>query len=509
MFCKKCGNEIKEGERFCSKCGTNTDKKSLKKPIIIGSIIAIIFIIAVIVGIYLVKTNYTSVETGSNDVSQNQQNENQETKQIEEPSKNIENNIAEKVSFANMNGDDENLNDIQKDIVNYFDNDYFWFFSKYAQKYPQVFQGAKVMTSAAVVKVLKSTNEEFEVLAVDCGPTVYNYYENAKIEDIPVEQLLVISGKQLNERLSTNNMFMLYGRYVDVENKEIDGKTYMVSKIQANNIVRTENDYSNNFKDKHSFNTIKNVAEYIFGKDIKVNQAVAGQDYKANDETNNFYKITLDNQSNANFKVFNMYRSKGEITYNKIHNELSDNIQKNLFISADFNHYIVSTYDKETKHVYIEYFDRDLKKQWSREFDYASTKAFTSPMDYNDKQMAVVVDNDLYLIDLETGENVIEPVMVGEKIKVNMLNDGIVLIGDNNKDTIMKVDYTGKVMFKTNGNTSMNTISSAELQIINEKLVLFISGTYGSGIDSMPFEKYIVINNEGKIETSSEDLSSV
>lgn len=512
MFCKKCGNEIKEGERFCSKCGTNTDKKSLKKPIIICSIIAVICIIAVIVGIYLIKTNYTSVETGSSEVDSKQSN-NEETKGFEQASINIENNIAEKVSFANLSIDDESLNEIQKDIVNYFDNNYFAFYSKDAQKYPQIFQNAKVTTSAAVVKVLKSTNDEFEVLAVDCGQGAYNYYENAKIEDIPVEQLLVISGKQLSERVSTNDIFYLYGRYIDVESRDIDGKSYMVSKLQANNIVKNEQTveniggftvYSSKEVQKYSYNTLKNIAEYIFGKDIKVNEAVEGQDYKTDD--GNFYKITLDNQSNVNFKVFNMYKNKGLITYNKIHNGLSDNIQKRLFISADFQHYIVTTYDEGTKHVYIDYFDRQLNKVWNRQFDYTSTKAFVSPIDYNDSKMAIVVDNDLYLIDLETGENVIEPVIVGEKIKVNMMKDGIILIGDNNKDTIMKVDYTGKIVFKLNANTSMSKIDSAELQIVNEKLLLRIWG-YSQNSETA-LQKFIVINNEGKIETSSEDLSS-
>ena len=126
-------------------------------------------------------------------------------------------------------------------------------------------------------------------------------------------------------------------------------------------------------------------------------------------------------------------------------------------------------------------------------------------MDYSNTQMAVVVDNDLYLIDLATGENIIEPVMVGEKVRVVMMSDGIILIGDNNKDTIMKVDYEGKTIFKTNAGTdTINLIEKAHIQIINNKLNIFLSGTneYASA------DKYLIVDNSGKIETSSEDLDT-
>ena len=463
------------------------NKDTSKNKIIIFSAILIIVVVIAIIG-FFIYNNFIK----SNIDSKN--NDNEKDKMIE-TSSNIQVNGTDNISFENINSDDNNLTEIQRDIISYFDNDYFWFFSKYAQKYPQIFQNAKVMTSAAVVKVLKSTNDEFEVLAVDCGLTAYNYYANSDIEDIPVEQLLVISGKQLNERLAIGDIFFLYGRYKDVDdNKEIDGKTYCVSMIEANNIVKS--DSNDQYIPKYDYNTIKNVAEYIFGKDIKISE---------DNNTPNYYKVTLDNQSNANFKVFNMYKDSGIISYDEKANDLNENIQKNLFISADFQHYIVSTYDKNTKHVYIDYFNKDLQKVWNRQFDYASTKAFVSPMDYTATQMAVVVDNDLYLIDLATGENVIEPVIVGEKVKVVMMSDGIVLIGDNNKDTIMKVDYDGKILFKTNAGTdTIRLIEEAHIQIINNKLTVFLSGMD----DNALAEKYLIIDNSGNIETSSEDLAS-
>ena len=296
---------------------------------------AILISIAIIVAICFYVFSNTNKKDVNNKEEISKNNTNAE--ELVETSSNIQANGTDNISFEHINSDDDNLTEIQSDIVSYFDNDYFMFFSKYAQKYPQIFQNAKVKNSAAVVKVLKSTNDEFEVLACDCGKSGYNYYENSNIEDIPAESLLVISGKQLNERLLTGDRFWLYGRYKDVENIEIDGKTYMVSKIEANNIVKIG--YNDKYISKYNYSTIKNVAEHIFGKNIKISE-------DNNDPA--YYKITLDNQSNANFKVFDMYKDYGEISYDKIANDLSNNIQKKLLLkSFAILSYEISQYSKE------------------------------------------------------------------------------------------------------------------------------------------------------------------
>ncbi len=422
-------------------------------------------------------------------ISQNVDKTNNNENGFKEASANIETNTKESISFDNMSASDENLTDIQKDVISYFDNDYFSFTAREAQLYPQVFENANVSTMASVVKVLESTNEEFKVLAVDCG-TGYNYYENTKIQDIPAEQLMVISGKQLNQRLLPSFMFEAYGKYKGIKNIEVDGVNLLVSEIEATNIVlpdEKENYY------RHDYNKVKNVAEFIFGKNIKISED--------NNDTYN-YKIVLDNQSNVNFKSFDMSKFDGNITYNKQDNNLNSNIEKHLYISADFEHYIVTTYDINTKHLYVDYFNKNLEKLWGREFDYTSTEIKISPMDYTSDEMAIVIDNDLYLIDLETGENIIEPVLVGGKIKVNMMKDGIILVGSDTKDRIMKVDYKGNIIFKINSKEydteELGDIYGVELQVIDGKLVIILSTEYGDAY------QYMVINNNGEVEVESD-----
>lgn len=510
MYCKKCGNEIKENETFCTNCGTSVDDNIAQhtEPVKIKLSTFIILIVIMLVlfsgiCIFIIsKKNGKNIKTADVDntiLEQKNTNTepNTENTEINQASTNA---YLGNVSFGNMNADDDNYTKIKQEIIDYFDNDYINFSVRYAQRYPQVFQDAKVMTIVTVEKVLKSTNEEYEVLAKENTITGNNsQIEPNKTED---EQLLLISGGQLNKRLLANDFIYVYGRYKGVESREIDGKTYMVSKIQAYSVLEVKySKIEGVLKSKCNYQTIKDVAEFIFGKDIKI---LAADEYV--DE--GFYKIVLDNQSNANFKAFIMSENDGDITYASEENDLTENVVKKLFVSADFKHFIVSTCDKNTKHVYIDYFNSDFKKIWSREFDYTSTKSFISPMDYTENKMAVVVDNDLYLLNLETGENIIEPILVGEKIKVNMMSDGVILIGDNNKDTIMKVDYTGKVLYKINAETEMEQITQATTQIVNGKVVIKLEGRYPYNNNKGMFQptKYIVINNDGGVEISTEDL---
>ncbi len=494
MKCKKCGEEIAEESVFCQKCGAkvkeeNVSKKSTGKKVAI--VLVIIVIIAAIVAVAVIAINR----------NENNSEENQKENAVVQDSANMQANGMQSLSFSNMNADDENLTEQQRAVINYFDNDYLYLYYdiENLQKYPQIFENAKVYTIGGVVKVLESTDEEFEVLMFDdCDGYYYGDYPTGEytLTDSS-DRLYILKGEQLNERLVERDFIQIYGRYVGVETREINGNTYTIPVISAMNV----SDYG---EDKFDADTIRNVAKYIFGEDVKVSE---------HDEMD--YLVTLDNQSNANFKAFDMSKSEGIITYDIDYNNLSDNIIKKLFISSDFNHYIVSTYDSSLKYVYIDYFDKNLNKLWSREFEYNSTDSTNySPMDYNETQMSIVIDNDLYLIDLETGENIIEPVLVGNKTKVLMMNDGVILIGKENKDLIMKVDFDGKILYRIDGDTNLTKVEYIATQIVDGKLIVRVSGMDENAIargeeniDLIQIEKYMVINNDGTVEYSTKDLS--
>lgn len=487
MFSKKHENESKAGEEKAERICSKNDKKV----IIIISVIVIIFVIIACAIINNIKSKPINKKGEGN------------AQGFEQTSSNNNENRAALLSFRNMNVDDEKFNETQQAILKYFEdyNEYLYTEPEVLKRYPQLFKQAKIILVGGVVKTLKSTNEEFEVLVYEdefgyqFGPFPTEKYTL----DGPSGRLCIIKGEQLEERLIEDDWIAIAGRYVGVETRTIDGISYTLPVINA--IKIKNNDWSNpNSSNKDDTKTIRTVAKYIFGEDIKISKGESAD-----------YLVTLDNQSNANFKAFNM--NWGTITYNKEYNNLSDNIIKQIFCSADFNHFIVTTYDKALKYLYIEYFDKSFNKLWSREFEYNSNDMDNiSPFDYNEKQMAVVIDNDLYLINLDNGENVIEPVLVGFKTKVIMMSDGIILIGAENKDLVVKVDFKGNIVYRINGDTNLTSISYVQTQIVDGKLILYVNGENENADEENPTErdikKYMVIKNDGTVEYSTKDLSS-
>ena len=400
-----------------------------------------------------------------------------------------------KKSFNNMKSNNEDLGDTQKEILEYFDNDYFEINSSESlKKYPQVFKGTKItINQAKVEKIIKSTDEEYEALIIGgFGYEISTRPENTKY---------VIRGKQLEERLVEGENIQVYGKYTDVNTYEVDGISYTLPTIEIINISR---------ESRFNFSIISNIAKYIFGNDIKITEPDDSEIGIDDDMMYDYYKVTLDNQTNVNFKSFKMDKNTGYIAYNKKENNLSDNISKEIRIASDFEHFIVETSDSKLNKYYIDYFDKSYNKLWSREFDCKLTTSSVSTMDYTTEKMAIVVDNDLYLIDLKTGENIIEPVIVGTKMKVNMFDDGIVLIGNENKDTIMKVDFNGNILYRVNADTSME-IDDIYTQIVNDKLIVRMIGSIKSdSIEETQYvEKYIVLNNDGSIEYSTNESNRI
>lgn len=514
MFCNKCGNEIKEEELFCSKCGnkiireetndsgekiTNTDskekteekvvnkdevKKVDKKLVILCTIIVLCIIVCIaLFALVLGKRNLNKMQqTGTGEQ--------------------IANN-TEELSFSNMKVEDDNLklNEDQRAVLQYLDNNYLSVYSSEdLQRYPKIYKNAKVEIDCKIKKIIKSDDEEFVCMCVN-GDGGYDTVEGT-LTDFEEKDLFVIKSPQLDERLIVEDEIMVYGICDGIDTFDVDGKTYTVPVITSTSL------YNISTECKYDLSDITRVAKYIFGNDIKVTRPDDTQAY-GYDAASPMYIITLDNQTNANFKEFAMLQNYGFIGYT------TDDIQainKNLFVSADFEHFIVTTYEDSTKKLYIDYYDRSYNKIWGREFDYKSSyNMYSIPMDYTFSQLSIILDDELYLIDLNTGKNVIEPVLVGTKLKITMLSDYILLIGDENKNAIMMVDYDGNIIKKLDADTDMTTIYAVATQVVDNRTVIVLNGykEYNDYYYNTEYlTKYIVLDSNGNIDLSTKETRS-
>lgn len=123
MNCPKCGNEINDNQKFCSKCGANLtgDKNYLEKfrdsdslfyPLIIGAIIVILLL----VGIGYVIHSNTQKETATT----NTETLAEDTEEKEEPSTNFDPEIAKR-ALEEKNGNEEQIINQAQEYAYMFD----------------------------------------------------------------------------------------------------------------------------------------------------------------------------------------------------------------------------------------------------------------------------------------------------------------------------------------------------------------------------------------------------
>lgn len=368
-----------------------------------------------------------------------------------------------KISWANMkiDNDDLKLTDDQKTVLKYFDNDYF-VLADYdvLQRYPKVFRHLQVEANALIVKILEANDDTYTCLA-KLLTTADMYGETGENCELN-ENYIIIRGPQPNSgRIVEGDSITLYGRYMDVEKYEIDGIEEFYPTF---NVFYYLQSYG-----KFDANDIKEVAKIIFGQDIKLEDPMSSPDYEPDINHPNgylYYLVTLDNQTNANFSSFEFNRMYGYIC----DANYKDNVERSFSVSADFEHYIITVFDKNLNTIYLEYYDRDFKKIWSRELEDAESLT----MDYTSESIYLTTNNDFYGIDISNGKDLFDPVYVGEKVRVNIVDDGVILVGTGNKDNIMKTDFKGKIIWKNSIDLEVESCST--LQIIDGNIIGFYMG---------------------------------
>ena len=94
----------------------------------------------------------------------------------------------------------------------------------------------------------------------------------------------------------------MYGSYKSIDTYTVDGKSYTVPTINVYNVTTDDK--------RFDLDTIKNVATYIFGPDIKLSNP------NKDSMVTWFYSylVTLDNQSNDNFKSFVFSQESGFVS---------------------------------------------------------------------------------------------------------------------------------------------------------------------------------------------------
>ena len=356
----------------------------------------------------------------------------------------------------------------QKMIIQYFDDDYleveeYEFLSRYAN----VFTGVQVRVFGKVAKIIALNDETYQFVCTD--------YEDG--------YSMLVTCSTSGPRYIEGDSLSIYGFYEGEQMVEVDGKSYILPSIKANDktyIYQMGVVSENNL---HSLERIKVLAETIFGKNIEIRKPVIGDEGFAegyNEEALNwYYVVELENQSNAKFSKYLFHREAGYIKDMRS----SENIQRSIEFSADFEHFFLFTYDTSLETLTLEYYDSSLNKIWKREF----AETTNAEYDYTKNNVYLIANNELFIINIETGEDTFNPVYVGERADIRKLNDGILLLAENKSDALMKIDVHGNMVWKTNLSADM---CSWSIQVVGDKIIL---GAYLD--DEYWLPHYIVVDN--------------
>ncbi len=460
IFCKNCGKELPSESQFCPYCMTKFNeeikfepsqpaaKKSGKKlPIIIVAAVVVVAIVIAAIVVPKLKNNSGNGGEGSslaaNGEVQEAGGENKESGETEKISqtKTAETDTGIGLMNIKINKNDENLNDTQKLLVQYFDKDYFYPPYNSLQRYPQIYKDAQISFLCYVEKIIESTDTDYTILVEYDG---FKPYEGEKTD---TGDYAVIKGKHTDARIMEGDSIKVFGIYNGVNTYSVDGKSYTVPTVNISRFTYVY--YYDLAEPMYSMEEIRTLARHVFGDDVKIRytqnsdfaEPDPGIDYEFYEGS--LYTAELDNQSNANFTKYMFLADFGGDIYD-LKSEYP--IERNITFSADFEHFYLQIFDNSLKVYTLECYNRKLEKIWSREFDQTTTAV----LDYTADHIYLVANGYMYIIDAATGEDAVEKKYVGAKSSIRKFDDGILLLAVNRSDAVMKTDLTGNVKWTAN-----------------------------------------------------------
>ena len=260
------------------------------------------------------------------------------------------------IGVNSMHVNDENLTEEQKMLISYTDDNYFSLnHYELLQRYPDAFNNAQFVFTGQVTKVIKADDKSYEVLA-----TLNEYHDDTFFSQNEV----CIKGNHAdnysdvtkNYRIIEGDQIKCFGVSKGSQNVEANGNSSYIPVFEANQVIV---DNGIGHFTRYNLSYIKELSQVIFPNGIKIREPISGQDFDIGsswDGIHDYSDLFLigepDNQSNANFTRYEFYQSRGYIRDNK---STSDVIRQ-LKMSLDMQHYILTVYDSALKTFTLEYY---------------------------------------------------------------------------------------------------------------------------------------------------------
>ncbi len=506
VLCPVCSKPLPEGSGFCPYCMTKLSPETQIKPLekkgnrqpsamiillILGAVIALAVTTFFVLKIGIKKVN--PKPENSNIVLQTVQ-DNTNAHSSVSPEITPENDTGIGLMGVKIDSSKTNLTDTEKLLVQYFDTDYFDAYYEGLQRYPEIYKGTQIKFRCYVTKIISSDDSGYKAL-VEYGAlrnSDGSYFEHTNV-------FAVISGKHGETHIMQGDSVYAYGIFEGIANTVVDGTLYTVPQITISKYSFLS--FVDMMTALYSFDEIKEIASYIFGNDIKLryikNEDINGDDeggYDFEQEPGLEYVCELDNQSNANFTKYRIRAAWGGGIYD-LKSEYP--VERSLTVSADFNYFYLSVFDRSLNTYVLECYDRNLQKIWSREF----TNTAQAVMDYTANHIYFVENGILHIIAANTGEDAAPTKYVGSKLGIRKLEDGILMLSSDSSAQVMKTDLLGNVLWTAS--LSREIDMAPTVQIVNGNYIIHYGGLQLAQYQNVQYYKTLncvaMITSDGKI----------
>lgn len=457
--CPFCGKELPVDEFFCPYCVHRLDEEVAVKEDVPHKkhrrFIAIIAGVIVIASVLLISI--TGIIIKSHKKSDNTFTQSD-----------VYNDYSYGMMYGNIS-QIENTNrytDSQKNIIEYYDNNYMNLFSyEFLIRYPDIFENMQVKFEAVVEKVVKTDKDSF-ILLVSWNQTYNRLQEDkwnscimleGKLDDISV------AGSSSNgTHVVEGDRIYVYAEFLTLENYTIDQNIYNIPKCLANRVIL--NDVNTDMQEKFSKDYLKAYADYLFGTEVSVREAVYEKDFIFDSLHYPEYAFMIcefDNISDE--EAYEIYQNGGLIRKS---GSTADN-DTIIRAAADGKHFYRIEYNKSYKHIRISYYSDVNNCIWSRGFDDSSFLRY----DYTINNIYIATDNSLYVINNQNGENVYNPVTVDSCNGLIKCLDGVVFYY-NETGIFEKYDLKGNPVWKSN--VTDDKIQVSNIQFTDDKMTLHL-----------------------------------
>ncbi len=360
------------------------------------------------------------------------------------------------------------LTEEQKEILRYFSGDYMFVNSIEAlQRYNKIFDGALVSCFVNVAKVVSYDDDSYELLVYILETEDDIFGDSFKTED----RYMLVKGKTSDSRFIQGDNLTLKARYEGIVTETVDGVSITAPMLDIHEgYVLVEDGDTYNYRtyfypSRFEMLEVKNIAKTIFGEDITISEA------DVSESGDPAYVCTLDNQSNAKFSKYFFYERYGRLE-DAVHPEYQ------IEFSADFQHFFLFMYDYSVETLTLEYYDNSLNKIWKREFEATTSASY----DVTKNNVYLCANNEMYVININTGEDTFPSTYIGNKLDIRKFNNGVLTISEGKSDAFLFTDLQGNIKWKLDSDEAITFIDA--VQEVEGNLVIKVSNNEDAGSSS-------------------------